>query len=68
MSPDLRHGRKIDVELVILRVGERRSFRIGLPVLRAGIRGLQDIQAFSIGGHDTVFDAIVNHLDEMPCA
>src|ERR1700709_614957 len=29
---------------------------------------LQNIEAFGIGLHQAVFDAVVNHLDEVPCA
>src|SRR5207245_9215939 len=28
----------------------------------------QDVQAFSISGHQAVLDTIVNHLDKVPCA
>ena len=29
---------------------------------------LIDVQAFCVGGHDAVLDAVVDHLDEVPCA
>ena len=28
----------------------------------------QDIQAFRVGGHHAVLDAVVNHLNEVACA
>ena len=32
----------------------------------ADVGFVQDVEAFSIGRHDSVFDAVVDHLDEMP--
>ena len=34
----------------------------------AGVGVFQNVEAFGVGGHQAVFDAVVNHLDEMACA
>src|SRR5262249_51191363 len=34
-------------------------------LLLADVGGLQDAQAFGVGGHDAVLDPVMNHLDEV---
>ncbi len=34
----------------------------------AGVGVLQNVEAFGVGGHQAVFDAVVNHLYEVPTA
>src|SRR5262245_44351879 len=36
--------------------------------LLADVGGAKDTQAFGVGGHDPVLDAVVHHLDEVPGA
>src|SRR5262249_52354976 len=52
--------------LEVLRVAQRRSFRIRLTRLRTGIGVLENVESLSVGGHDAVFNAVVDHLHEMP--
>ena len=50
------------------RISQRRRFRIDAPILPSHIGMAQDVQAFSISGHQAVLNTIVNHLDKVPCA
>src|SRR5205823_13973075 len=51
-------------------VGVAQGCRLGvdLMLLLADIGLAQDSQAFGIGGHEAVLDAVVHHLDEMASA
>ena len=49
----------------MLRVAQRCCLGIDLVLLLADIGVAQDAQSLGVGGHDPVFDAIVNHLDEV---
>src|SRR5262245_41327590 len=49
----------------MLRVAQRRRFGIDLMLLLAHVGGSQDAQTLGVGGHDAVFDAVMNHLDEV---
>ena len=65
MAPDLRDGGDVEVEAIIFRISKRSRLRVGrLPVV-AGICRLQHVHPLGVGGHDAVFDAVVNHLDEV---
>ena len=59
---------QVQVVLVVLGIAQRR--RLGVDLLRAACRcwHAEDIEALGIGGHQAVFDAVVDHLDEMPGA
>src|SRR5262249_43684002 len=52
----------------MFRVAQRCRLGIDLMFLLADIGGLQDAQAFGVGGHDAVLDAVMNHLDEVASA
>src|SRR5208282_6943321 len=41
---------------------------VGGALLLADVGVAQDVQAFRIGGHDPVFDPVVDHFDEVACA
>src|SRR4029453_1646665 len=49
----------------MLRVAQRRCFGIDLMFLLAYVGGSQDTQSLGVGGHDAVFNAVMNHLDEV---
>src|SRR5215470_10640636 len=49
----------------MFRITQRCCFGIDLPLLLADVSGLQDAQAFGVGGHDAVLDPVMNHLDEV---
>ena len=53
--PDLGDIGDVEVEAVVRRQ-------------RVDIGVLEDVEAFGIGLHQAVFDAVVDHLDEMPGA
>ena len=52
----------------MVRIAKRRRLGVARVHVLADIRVAKHTQPFGIGGHDAVFDAIVDHLDEMPCA
>src|SRR5215510_13563012 len=52
----------------MFRVAQRRRFGIDLMLFLAHVGGSQDAQTLGVGAHDAVFDAVVNHLDEVACA
>src|SRR6516225_1669824 len=52
----------------MLRVTQRCRLGVGGMGLLADIGRAQHAKSLGIGGHDTVFDAVVHHLDEMPGA
>ena len=49
----------------MLRIAQRRRLRVGFTLPRPRVGGVQNAQALGIRGHDAVFDAVVNHFDEM---
>src|SRR5262249_42824646 len=66
--PDFRYIAKIEVVLVVLWIAQRRRLGVDgiLPLADIGVA--QDPNAFSVGRHDAVLDAVVDHFDEMPGA
>src|SRR5262249_30329752 len=56
---------QVEVVLVMLRLAQRRRFGIDLVGALADAGAPQDAQALGVGGHDTVLDAVVDHLDEV---
>src|SRR5215470_1159218 len=57
---------EVQVVLVMLRVAQGRGLSVNLALLPLSyIGGVQHGQTFGIGRHDSVLDAVVNHLDEM---
>ncbi len=67
-APDLGDIGQVEVVRVVLGVAERRGFGVDGASLRADVGVAKDVQPFGVGGHDAVLDAVVDHLDEMPCA
>jgi hypothetical protein len=49
----------------VLRVAQRSRFGVYLTLLLADAGAAQYRQPLGVGGHDSVFDAIVDHLDEV---
>ena len=64
--PHLGDVAQVEVVLVVLGVAQRRRFRVDLVESLADVGAAQDAQALGVGGHDAVFDAVVDHLDEVP--
>ena len=66
--PHLGHLGDVDVVLIGPRVAQRGGLRVdGLGYL-AGIGVLDDAEPLGDRGHHSVFDPVVHHLHEMPCA
>ena len=59
-----------DVKLVAVEfwIAQWRRLSIHLVALAAGIGTLDDVQPFRVGGHDAIFDAVMDHFDEMTAA
>src|SRR5258705_314916 len=51
--------------MVVLRITQGRSLGVNLALALSDVGGAQHRQALSIGRHDSVLDAVVNHLDEV---
>ena len=64
-APHFRDVGEIEVILIVLRIAQGRSLSVGFAMRFAGIGVLENVQAFRISRHQTVFDAVVNHLDKM---
>src|SRR3974377_947310 len=64
-APDFRDIFQVKVVLIVLGVAKRGGFGIDDVILLADIGGANDSEAFGIGSHDAVFDAVVDHLDEV---
>src|SRR5262249_23706149 len=63
--PDFRDLRQIEIVLVMLRVSQRRGFCIDRAGFLANIGGLEHPKTFGISRHHPVFDAVMDHFDEM---
>ena len=60
---DLRHIERV---LEQARVGERRGLGVlAALVIQADVGVLEDVEAFRVGGHQAVLDAVVDHLHEV---
>src|SRR5262249_34077500 len=64
-TPDFGDVGEIEIVLVVLGIAEWCSFRVGLPMRFSSVGVLEDVEAFGVGGHDAVLDAVVNHFYEM---
>ena len=51
--------------MVVLGVAQRSRLRVDGVFLTADIGVAQNSQPLGVCGHQTVFDTVVNHLDEM---
>ena len=56
---------KIEIILVVLGIAQRRRFGVDRVLLFADVGVAQDAHPLGVGGHDSVFDAVVDHLDEV---
>src|SRR5690606_37656661 len=52
--------------LVVLGIPQWACLGIGGDLLEANASTLQDVEAFGVGSHETILDAVVHHLHEMP--
>src|SRR4249920_850630 len=64
-TPKLCYIRQVEIILVVFWISQRRCLGIDLLLLFPNVRTMQDIQALCVGGHDAVFNAVVDHLDEV---
>ena len=67
-TPDFGDVGEVEVVLVLLWVAERSGFGINRLSFCADIGIFKDIHAFGVGGHDAVFDAVVDHFNEVTSA
>ena len=67
-TPQLGHLRGVDVELVELRLLQRRDLGRVLGLAHARVGVVEDVEALGERRHDPVLDAVVDHLHEMSCA
>ncbi len=65
MAPDFGDLRDVEVVGIVLGMLQRRGLGVFLARLRADVGIAQDVESFGVGRHHAVFDAVVNHLDEM---
>src|SRR5450432_137214 len=49
-------------------VAQRSGFGIVFAMRFTGIGVFQNVQALGVGGHQAIFDAVVDHFYEMACA
>src|SRR5829696_2144895 len=63
--PELSYLRYIEIVLVVFRIAQWRGLSIRGPFLVSFVCMVQHVQSFSVGGHQPVFDSIVNHLHEV---
>ena len=63
--PHLGDLRQIDVVPVVLGSVERSRLGVDLVDFRTDVGLGQHVQAFRVGGHQAVLDAVVHHLDEV---
>src|SRR5205823_3123421 len=62
--PHLRDVAQVEVVLVEFGVAQGRRLGVDLVRLLADIGVAQDGQPLGVGGHNAVFDPVVDHLDE----
>src|ERR1700722_13134849 len=67
-APDFSDIGQIEFVLIVLGVAQRCGFGVALLLLLADVGVLEDVKAFGVGGHQAVFDAVVDHLYEVPGA
>src|SRR5262249_3522723 len=56
---------EVEFVLILFRIAQRGRFRIGVALLLPNISSFQHPKALGVCRHNAVFDAVVNHLDEM---
>src|SRR6185369_7017611 len=65
--PNFRDVREVEIVLEMFRILEWRRLRIRCSLVLTDIRTMKHVQSFRVRGHQSVFDAVVNHLHEMSC-
>ena len=66
MPPQLGDGGHVEFVLIVFPRAQGRRFRIEGLVAETDAGTTQHVEAFSVGGHETVLDGVVHHFDEMP--
>src|SRR5882724_1950163 len=64
-APDFGDVGEIEVVLIVLGIAERRGFGVDFAMRFAGVGVFENVEAFGVGGHQAVFNAIVNHFHEV---
>src|SRR4029077_7713428 len=59
---------EVELILVVLRIAQRRSLGIHRTLTLPGVSGFQNADTLGVSGHDSVFDAVMDHFDEVPGA
>src|SRR5262245_46639829 len=54
-----------EVVLIVLRIAQRRRLGVDRVLALADIGRAQNAEPLGIGGHDSVLDPVVDHLDEV---
>jgi hypothetical protein len=52
----------------VLRIAQRRSLGIHRTLTLPCVSGFQNSDTLGVSGHDSVFDAVMDHFDEVPGA
>src|SRR5262249_55992190 len=63
--PYLGDVSEIEVVLIMIWIAQWRGLGVNSLFLVADIGGTQNAQPFGVGGHDSVLDSVVDHLDKM---
>ena len=64
-SLNFRGISQVELILVVLRIAKRRSLGIHLTLT---VSGFQNAYTLGVSGHDPVFDAVMDHFNEVPGA
>ena len=59
---------QVQVILVMLGMAQRSGFGIDGRFSFTDIGMTQDVEPFRESGHESIFNSVVDHLDEVPCA
>src|SRR5258706_55633 len=64
-TTDFRDVGKVEIELIMFGIAQRRGFRVGFVMLLADVGVLENVQAFRVSRHQAIFDSVVDHFHEM---
>src|SRR6266404_2830923 len=64
-APYFRNVGKIEIVLIVFRIAQWCGFRIGFTVRFPRVSVLENVQTLGVSGHQAVFDAVVDHFDEV---
>jgi hypothetical protein len=64
-SPEFCYIGKVEIVLVVLWIAKWRCFGIDGLLLISDVSVVEDVQSFSVGGHDPVLDTVVDHFDKV---